>query len=134
MWMNQGTSDWEKKIWFEWGRLHKHIKKALPYLNGEMTEQDLMNQVIDGTLQLWPLDDGFIITSEEAHEQCKHLCIVLVGGDWSQISNMLQAIKEFGKEKHCTNLITYSRLGFLRSGKLKKLGFKPIRVVFQLEL
>lgn len=132
--MNQGMSDWERKVWFEWGRLHKYIKAALPYLNGEMTEEDLRAGVIDGTLQLWPLDDGFIITSEEVHERLKHLSIVLVGGDWPQIAAMLEPLKEYAKEKHCTNLINYSRLGFWRSGKLQKLGFKPIRVVFQLEL
>lgn len=99
-----------------------------------MNEDDLLKGVLGGTIQMWPLDDAFVFTSVEKHEQVTKLCVLLAGGDWSQIEEMLPRLKDYAKAKDYASIVSYARLGFYRKKIPQKLGFVPKRVFFELEI
>ena len=124
----------EAQVYSEWDRLQPVINQALPYLDGGMNEVGLISAVLSGRMFLWPLEDAFVITSVEDYENLKVYCIVLLGGDWKQIVSLLPQVEAHAKDKGCSHLETYSRVGLFRSPHMKEIGFKPYRVLFRKEL
>lgn len=103
-------------------RCRPWIEDALEYSGGTHLFDDIAESVKIGTMQLWPNERGCAVTEIVKYPRKKVLHVFLAGGELSQITDMFEAAKTFGRMQGCEALTLAGRRGWVRA--LSNLGFK----------
>ncbi|QGH73561.1 MAG: putative acetyltransferase [Siphoviridae sp. ct7UA22] len=103
------------------------IEAALFYANGEVTTDDVMNGLADGTYTLFEFPSGWVIVTVIQYERTKALRIAIANGDLSEQPEVLSALEQCAELNSCDYLEIYGRRGWAR--QLKPFGYTEQYVV-----
>ena len=112
-------------------RCRPWIEAALEYSGGTHIFEDVVSNIAQGTMQLWPAPRGCIVTEIVVYPRKKVLNIFLAGGELDQILDMNDDITAWAKLNGCTAGTMSGRMGWKKP--LEKLGWKLQFVTFQKE-
>ena len=93
------------------------LEMALAHAPGTHTVEDVIDRIVSGDAQCWPLEDGSIIVTEiVCYSQCKHLNVWLAAGRRDVLYDMHPAVVEFARKHGCSHLTLTGRRGWMKAG------------------
>lgn len=101
-------------IFDELARCRRWIEGALKYADGTHTFDDVAAGVLSGRFQIWPLEQGVIVTEILAYPRAKTVHIFLAGGDLGELLGALPQIEDWGRRHGCAAISLCGRKGWLR--------------------
>ena len=93
-------------------RCRPWIEAALEYSGGTHYFEDIVKNIAECKMQLWPADRGCIVTEIVVYPRKKVINIFLAGGDLDQILDMDKDVRAWAKEQGCTGATMSGRLGW----------------------
>ena len=90
------------------------IEAALAYSGGTHTFEDVAAGIESGRMQLWPADDGCIVTEIVVYPQRKVLNGFLAGGEMARVRDMVPHIEEWARMQGCAATELTGRKGWER--------------------
>jgi len=103
-------------------RCEEWIKSALEYSGGTHDIDDVFRAILEGRMQLWPAEEGCLVTEILLYPRKKVLHIFLAGGEMNQLTDMHHDVIEWAKAQGCTALTLSGRKGWSRA--LAKFGWE----------
>ena len=113
-------------------RCRPWIEAALEYSGGTHDFYDIVENIANCRMQLWPADRGCIVTEIVVYPKKKVINIFLAGGELDQILDMDEAVKAWAKEHGCTAATMSGRLGWKKP--LEPLGWEFQLASFKKEI
>jgi len=111
-----------KYIMDELERCRVWIEAALEYSGGTHEYIDVFHAILEGRMQLWPAENGCLVTELIVYPRKKVLHIFLAGGSLDQLTNMHQDVITWSKLQECTALSLAGRKGWTKA--LKDFGWQ----------
>ena len=105
----------------EWNRCKHWIEKALEHQDS-YTINDVEDKIRHGLFHLWPGKRSAMVTEFVIFPQNKAMNLLLCGGDYTELEEMLPSLEAFARAAKCKRLYGGGRKGWLR--KIKHLGFE----------
>lgn len=99
-----------------------HLAAALALDGAGHTIYDVIDAIIDGTVQLWVGERSAMVTHIRDYPSGRGCVIWLAGGDLDEILAADQIIADYAREKGCVQVELHGRRGWERS--LKPLGYE----------
>lgn len=127
---NVGLSEWERA--WPW------LAKSLPYMQGRASQTELRGRIMQGSSQLWMVEEQFTGTELGAIFTTvtgDTMMVEMIGGEGllQLLDDFLPKIEDYMKQTYgCTKSMLVGRLGWQRS--LKRLGYKPQLVLCERDL
>lgn len=112
-------------------RCRPWIEAALEYTGGTHEFDDVVKNIAQGTMQLWPSPRGCIVTEIVVYPRKKVLNVFLAGGELDQILEMDHDVKAWAKANGCTAATMAGRMGWKKP--LIPLNWKLQQVCFMKE-
>ena len=112
-------------------RCRPWIKAALDRSGDLNTWDEVVSGIHSGRMQLWPAEQGCIVTEIVVYHNRKALHIFLAGGKLDEILQMTESVKEWAKLMGCSFATFDGRLGWQKP--LEKIGWKPHSITMHLE-
>lgn len=109
--------DWE----IEWEKCKHLIDKAID-TQDSYTISDVEDKIRHGLFHLWPGKRSAMVTEFVIFPQNKAMNLLLCGGDYTELEEMLPSLEAFARAAECKRLYGGGRKGWLR--KIKHLGFE----------
>jgi hypothetical protein len=118
-------------------RIEEYIEGAAKYTFGRFTSNDIKNELLTKSRQLWVIFDtqtvyGFVITELSNYPQKKELVLHFTGGiefnKWHK--PILETLKTFAKKEQCDVIEFCGRSGWTKL--FKQDGYKPIFTFYEL--
>ena len=103
-------------------RCRPWIEAALEYSGGTHEFEDIVKNIAESKMQLWPAERGCIVTEIVVYPRKKVINIFLAGGELDQILDMDEDVKAWAKEHGCTGATMAGRLGWKKP--LASLGWE----------
>lgn len=113
-------------------RCRAWIEAALDYSGGTHDFADVVQAVIQGSMQLWAGDDACAVTEIIHYPKKKTLHVFLAGGKMETILDMQESAAQWGKLQGCDTLTIAGRHGWLKV--LNKHGWEPSFSVMSKEI
>lgn len=113
-------------------RCRPWIEAALERSGGHNAWDEIVGGLVSSRMQLWPAEQGCIITEIVVYPKTKALHIFLAGGKLDGILQMTENVKEWAKLQGCSFASFNGRFGWQKP--LEKLGWKPHSITMHLEL
>lgn len=117
---------------FNFKRCEDWIKSALEYGGGTHDIEDVFRAILESRMQLWPAENGCLVTEILVYPRKKVLHIFLAGGEMGQITDMHHDVIEWAKAQGCTALTLSGRKGWIKA--LAKFGWKEKLVSLSKEI
>lgn len=108
----------------ELDRCRKWIEPALKYSGGTHDWYDIVQGVMGGTLQLWPTENGALVTEILTYPRKRVVNVFLGGGALEELAEQHEPIIEWAKSQGCTAARLSGRDGWRR--EFSKHGWKPL--------
>lgn len=115
----------------ELDRCRDWIEAALEYSGGTHDWYDIVFGVLQGNFQLWPKENGALVTEIITYPRKRVLNVFLGGGDLNELASMHEEVIAWAKEQGCTGATISGRKGWERA--YAKLGWKPLHTTLQKE-
>ena len=112
-------------------RCRPWIEAALDRSGDLNTWSEVVAGIHSGRMQLWPTEQGCIVTEIVVYHNRKALHIFLAGGKLDEILQMTESVKEWAKLMGCSFATFDGRLGWQKP--LEKIGWKPHSITMHLE-
>ena len=93
-------------------RCRPWIEAALEYCGGTHEFEDIVDNIANCRMQLWPAERGCIVTEIVVYPRKKVINIFLAGGELDQILDMDADVKAWAKEQGCTGATMAGRIGW----------------------
>ena len=95
--------------------------------------EDVKQAILDNRAQIWPSQNGCIVTTVTEFPKSKMLQVWLCGGDFDEVFNKYNdMIEEWGRKQGCDQMFINGRKGWER--RLKDVGYHPVAVILTKEL
>jgi len=108
----------------ELDRCRKFLEPALKYSGGTHDWYDIVQGVTAGHLQLWPMENGALVTEILTYPRRKVVNVFLGGGDMAELAAQHDNIIDWSKTQGCTAARLSGRDGWRR--EFAKYGWKPL--------
>ena len=115
----------------ELDRCRPWIEAALDRSGDLNTWDEVVSGINSGRMQLWPAEQGCIVTEIVVYHNRKALHVFLAGGKLDEILQMTESVKEWAKLMGCSFATFDGRLGWQKP--LEKIGWKPHSITMHLE-
>lgn len=123
-WLNPDGTEHEWLVDFK--RCQKWLEDALEYDNaGTYSIQDICDEIASNRMHLWPGEESAVVTQILVYPQCKHLHILLAGGNLEELERMAPSVIDFAKYFGCSRITLAGRRGWGRTW-VRKFGMKPL--------
>ena len=99
----------------ELSRCREWIEAALGYGGGTHDFNDVVDAISTGHMQLWPADDGCLVTEIVKYPRKTVLHIFLAGGRMGQITDMHDDVIAWAKTQGCESLTLAGRKGWVKA-------------------
>ncbi len=104
--------DWARR---EFERCKPWIKDALDRSIGEATLDNVLQELVEGSAQIWPTPNSVVISAVRKHLSGLRVCNCwLAGGDLDEIMATEKAIEQWAREAGCHGISIFGRRGWLR--------------------
>ena len=115
----------------ELDRCRPWIEAAIKKSGDLNTWDEIVDGIHSGRMQLWPAEQGCIITEIVVYPKTKALHVFLAGGKLDEILQMTENVKEWAKLQGCSFASFDGRFGWQKP--LEKIGWKPHSITMHLE-
>jgi hypothetical protein len=112
------------RLFEELDRCRKWIEPALAYSGGTHDWFDIVHGVMAGSLQLWPTENGALVTEILTYPRKRVVNVFLGGGDMQELTDMHETIIEWAREQGCTAARLSGRDGWRRA--FRPHGWAPL--------
>lgn len=114
-------------------KYREQIEAAMKHSSPTHTFEDVVKEIWDGHLQVWPGDHSVAVTEIREFPQLKILNIVYAGGNLRALEAMMEPILAWGKAQGCSRVMMLGRPGWARSF-LARAGWKPTALLMEADL
>ena len=114
--------EWE----MQWIRCKPYIEEAIE-TQDSYTIKDVEDKISNGLFHLWAGKKSALVTGFAEYPRVKALNLIVCGGDYEEVEEMLPSIEFFAKSAGCTRLYGGGRKGWLK--KIKHLGFEDAYLI-----
>lgn len=108
------------------------IEAALGFSGGTHEYDDVAYAILQGQMQLWPADDGCLVTEMLLYPKKKVLHIFLAGGKLETLTDMHESVIWWAKAQGCSALTLSGRKGWVKA--LESFDWKPTMVCLTKEI
>lgn len=115
----------------ELDKARPYIEAALEYSNGTHDWYDIVSGVLTGKMQLWPTDNGALVTEIIDYPRKRCINVFLGGGDMAELVDKHGEIIMWAQENGCVSALISGRDGWARA--FKEHGWKPVHRTLEKE-
>lgn len=93
-------------------------------MGGLYTLNDLLTAIAEGRMQSHVANNSWAITQVNQYPRARTLQLVAMVGDLADVDALHAQILSYADQANCSLLSTYGRLGWLREGSFRRLGWR----------
>lgn len=129
--MNMATSE-QNRVGVQIARCREWIEAALAYGGDTHDYEHVAYGILEGAMQLWPAEDGCLVTELLQYPKKKVLHIFLAGGRLQTLTDMHDDVIAWAKSQGCTALTLSGRKGWVRA--LESFDWEPTLTTLSKEI
>lgn len=103
---------------------HRKLARVLDRMGGLYTLQDILSAIAEGRMQTFVEDNSWAITQVQNFPRARQLQLVAMVGDLKDVDALHAKVLAYAGEVNAGLLSTYGRLGWLREGSFRHLGWR----------
>ena len=103
---------------------HAKLKRVLDRMGSLYTLNDILTAIAEGRMQSFVHNNSWAITTVNQFPRARTLQIVAMVGDLADVDDLHAKILKYADEANCSLLSTYGRLGWIREGSYRRLGWR----------
>ena len=106
------------------------VEKALAHADGEDSFERIVNDLSEGLLQGWQVNDFYMVTRLMVYDNCKKVRICYAAGNLdneSVVKESLSLVEDFAKSLGCQGVEIVGRKGWVR--RLAAYGYHELYTV-----
>lgn len=112
-----------------WPQVVFLVDRAMGYIDGKMSSEDVYKALKNKKMQLWLVPGGIWVTQIEQYPRSKRLEWVAAAGEYNDWTEYLPILFEWAESQGCDAVEIVGRPGWGR-----KTGFEEIHRVFRVKL
>ena len=103
---------------------HRKMARVLDAMGGLYTLNDILTAIAEGKMQSFAVNNSWAITQVQSFPRARQLQLVAMVGDLADVDALHAKILDYADENNCGLLSTYGRMGWLREGSWRRLGWR----------
>lgn len=103
---------------------HRKMARALDRMGGLFTLNDILTAIAEGRMQSFVHNNSWAITQVNQYPRARTLQLVAMVGDLADVDALHEQILSYADQANCGLLSTYGRLGWIREGSFRRLGWR----------
>jgi hypothetical protein len=103
---------------------HQKLARVLDRMGGLYMLNDILTAIGEGRMQSFVENDSWAITQVNQYPRARSLQLVAMVGDLKDVDALHAKILDYADEANCGLLSTYGRMGWLREGSFRRLGWR----------
>ena len=103
---------------------HRKMARVLDAMGGLYTLNDILTAIGEGRMQTFVEGNSWAITQVNQYPRARTLQLVAMVGDLEDVDALHAQILAYADQAKCGLLSTYGRLGWLREGSYRRLGWR----------
>jgi hypothetical protein len=103
---------------------HRKLARVLDRMGGLYTLNDILTAIGEGRMQSFVKNNSWAITQVNQYPRVRALQLVAMVGDLADVDALHAKILDYADEANAGLLSTYGRMGWLREGSFRRLGWR----------
>ena len=103
---------------------HRKLARMLERMGGLYTLNDILTAIAEGKMQSFAVNNSWAITQVQQFPRARQLQLVAYVGDLTDVDALHAKLLDYADENNCGLLSTYGRMGWLREGSWRRLGWR----------
>ena len=103
---------------------HRKMARVLDRLGGLYTLNDILTAIAEGRMQSFAVNNSWAITQVNTYPRARVLQLLAYVGDLADVNALHAKLLDYADENNCGLLSTYGRMGWLREGSWRHLGWR----------
>ena len=103
---------------------HRKMARVLDAMGGLYTLNDILTAIAEDRMQGFVVNNSWAITEVNAYPRARVLKLVAYVGDLADVDALHAKLLDYADENNCGLLSTYGRMGWLREGSWRHLGWR----------
>jgi hypothetical protein len=103
---------------------HAKLARVLDRMGGLYTLNDILTAIAEGKMQTFVENNSWAITQVNQYPRARVLQLVAYVGDLADVDGLHAKILSYADQANCGLLSTYGRMGWLRQGSWRRLGWR----------
>ena len=103
---------------------HRKMTRVLDRLGGLYTLNDILTAIAEGRMQSFAVNNSWAITQVNTYPRARVLQLLAYVGDLADVDALHAKLLDYANENNCGLLSTYGRMGWLREGSWRRLGWR----------
>ena len=100
------------------------LSRVLERMGSTYLVRDIMTAIAEGKMQSFVVNNSWAITQVQELPRARQLQLIALVGDLADIDALHGKILAYANEANVSLLSTHGRLGWLREGSFKRLGWR----------
>jgi hypothetical protein len=103
---------------------HRKLARVLDRMGGLYTLNDILTAIAEGKMQSFTVNNSWAITKVADFPRARQLELIAYVGDLADVDALHAKILAYANEVNASLLSTHGRLGWLREGSFRRLGWR----------
>jgi hypothetical protein len=103
---------------------HRKMARALDRMGGLYTLNDILTAIAEGRMQSFAVNNSWAITQVQNFPRARQLQLVAMVGDLEDVDALHAKLLAYADEVNASLLSTFGRLGWIREGSFRRLGWR----------
>jgi hypothetical protein len=103
---------------------HKKLARVLERMGSTYLVSDILSAIATGKMQSFVVNNSWAITQVQDLPRARQLTLIAIVGDLADIDALHDKILKYADQANVSLLATHGRLGWLREGSFKRLGWR----------
>jgi hypothetical protein len=103
---------------------HRKLARVLDRMGGLYTLNDILTAIAEGRMQSFVVNNSWAITQVQNFPRARQLQLLAYVGDLADVDALHAKILAYADEVNASLLSTYGRMGWLREGSFRRLGWR----------
>ena len=100
------------------------LARVLDRMGGVYLVSDILSAIAEGKMQSFVVNNSWAITQVQDLPRARQLMLIAMVGDHADLDPLHDKILAYANEINAGLLATHGRLGWLREGSFKRLGWR----------
>jgi hypothetical protein len=103
---------------------HQKLARVLDRMGGLYNLNDILTAIGEGKMQSFVVNNSWAITQVQDFPQARQLQLVAMVGDLADVDGLHAKLLDYADEVNAGLLSTCGRMGWLREGSFRRLGWR----------
>ena len=103
---------------------HRKLARVLERMGSTYLVSDILSAIAEGKMQSFVVNNSWAITQVVDLPRARQLTLIAIVGDLADIDALHDKILKYAGEANVSLLATHGRLGWLREGSFRRLGWR----------